>query len=436
MLSRKTALNWKWLAKVICLGLVVSWAGLLPRLAPVRPVQAAVQAIPYIGAEHPVSDFSSVIPASGEHPAAAFNPLSRQFLAVWESLTPTRKIAARLLSENGQPQGEAFVVSSGSRERLRPAVAYNRADREYLVVWMQDASGDASRFEIWGQRLNENRLLVDSPFLISSDRTLSLWSPRLVWAEASNQYLVVWETRDSSDIPDSIGMKLLLANGDSIAGMTLSAGDVTPETPDVVFNSLDQEYLITWTQQNPDGSYALAGTRRDLYGNRTGASPFAIYTSSYYLSNGRLAWNSQGYAVAFELAFSSYDHDIFLSSFDRAASSFPPPAGLAQTWREERFPQIVIQGGLPEFWVVYRYENTSGTQLWLHDIPLAEYEPDTGEEILLSDRSGWTFNPPALVSGAYGALAVYAGGLSEAAPHVYARGFWPIQAYLPLIQSR
>ena len=108
---------------------------------------------------------------SDEHtPAVAYNYVHKEYLVVWDNEWPggSRDIYARRVSEGGQILSW-FAITTGANNRLRPAVAYNAANNEYLVVWMYEVSSNV--YEIWGRIIPWNgpgtnaefRALLDHP---------------------------------------------------------------------------------------------------------------------------------------------------------------------------------------------------------------------------------------------------------------------------------
>jgi hypothetical protein len=88
---------------------------------------------------------------SDEHaPAVAYNYVQKEYLVVWDNEWPGggRDVYARRVSDSGQVLSW-FCVSTGTNNRLQPAVAYNATNGEYLVVWMKEVSSDV--YEIWGR---------------------------------------------------------------------------------------------------------------------------------------------------------------------------------------------------------------------------------------------------------------------------------------------
>ena len=74
------------------------------------------------------------------NPAIAFNAAGNKYLTVWEDhhwgWGTDWDIYGRLVGTDGLPAGEQFGISwEGSNSRLRPRVAANQQNGEFLVVW-------------------------------------------------------------------------------------------------------------------------------------------------------------------------------------------------------------------------------------------------------------------------------------------------------------
>ena len=68
----------------------------------------------------------------------------------WQSAAPA-DIYGQRVSKLGAFLGW-FPITTGPKNQVLPALAYNAVNDEYLVVWMKDVgTGD---YEIWGRRLS------------------------------------------------------------------------------------------------------------------------------------------------------------------------------------------------------------------------------------------------------------------------------------------
>jgi hypothetical protein len=157
-----------------------------------------------------------------------------------------------------------------------PAVAYNSADDQYLVVW--HGTGDAGQlaqfeFEIYGQRLDAatGLELGAGDFRLSDmgpdgDQTFNALNPAVAYNSRDNQYLVVWSGDDNTGS--------LVGNESEIFGQRLSAeglelgpndfrlSHMGPDGvagfsafyPAVVYNRAAGEYLVIWAGDDNAGT--------------------------------------------------------------------------------------------------------------------------------------------------------------------------------------
>ncbi len=104
---------------------------------------------PYVGGVFQVSGHTGQTSIGGENPSAAYNSQVKRFLVVWENMgTSYREIYRQLVSAGGQLAGNPIAISTGNNDRIRPCVAYSSIENEFMVLWMDDASGNGSRYEI------------------------------------------------------------------------------------------------------------------------------------------------------------------------------------------------------------------------------------------------------------------------------------------------
>ena len=185
-----------------------------------------------------------------ENPAVAYNPIQNEYLVVWAGddaplpLSNGRPeiFGQRIDAATGQEVGpNDFLISdpgpccSGTYSSHWPAVVYNPAHHEYLVVWregfatVQIVEGN---FDIHGQRLDAATGLEVGP----------------------------------NDFPIS----------DVGSGFQFQA-----DAPALAYNSTDDEYLVVWpaTTDNPalhPNEYEVYGQRLDWTGAEIGADDFRI----------------------------------------------------------------------------------------------------------------------------------------------------------------
>jgi hypothetical protein len=162
------------------------------------------------------ADTFSVAP-SGIAPDIVYNPRRREYLAVWSKRG--REIRARRLKPDGAAIGDSFRIWKGSGDgypAMSPSVAYDPANKVYLVAWSANGFPDSSIYgrTVSGKRKPERgrtRPLVDHeiPGLPTAEVAFSQRCGEFVMA--SEEYGKIWLTRVS-------------ARGRRVGGSTFVAG--------------------------------------------------------------------------------------------------------------------------------------------------------------------------------------------------------------------
>jgi hypothetical protein len=151
-----------------------------------------------------------------------------------------------------------------------PAVAYNSQNNEYLVVW----SGSNFTFEkneIWAQRVNAvNGQLLGNAIQISetgpddhTDPDYDAVTPDVVYNSQENEYFIVWSADHNIDYKFEIFGRRIHAESGQFASTTetiASMGDIGPnygafsaQTPSVAYNSTENEYVVVWSGDTDAG---------------------------------------------------------------------------------------------------------------------------------------------------------------------------------------
>ncbi len=223
-------------------------------------------------------------PAGPENPRIAYNNTSNAYLVVWRAgdfLQGQSDIYGQLLSGEGNLQGSGISISTANGNQLNPAIAYNSVDNEYLVVWQDDraTSGNTIRVDVYGQRISHTGTLKGSASAISPTFGQD-WEqlPDAVHSRANNEYLVVW--MDDRHYPEVDIYAQLVTNTGSPkgSGFAISTAGGEQTSPDVVYNSIDKEYLVVWEDER--------GSSEDIYGQYVSDSG-KLQDSNFAISTAR-----------------------------------------------------------------------------------------------------------------------------------------------------
>lgn len=129
-----------------------------------------------------------------------------------------------------------------------PAIAYNDALDQYLVVWESGASSSA---DLWGRVLQSNGTPVANPFLIcnASGRQASA---DVIYCTAADQFFVVWQDNRKGDydirgaLLDSKGKKQSLPGAAADSSLDICVQDSTQTMPALAYNHLQKSALAVW----------------------------------------------------------------------------------------------------------------------------------------------------------------------------------------------
>lgn len=127
-------------------------------------------------------------------PVVAFNPVSGEYLVVWDD-----DISARRLSLSGRLLGSKIPISLESPHQYKPAVAVME-DGTYLIVWEDLRNLGRRGADIYGQWLSAAGRPLGSNVALSTDRH-NQYSPSMVagadWG--TGDFIVIWEDDRASD---------------------------------------------------------------------------------------------------------------------------------------------------------------------------------------------------------------------------------------------
>src|SRR5262249_46356848 len=193
-------------------------------------------------------------------PAVAYNGVTNEYLVVWwadDNTTPHVDgeygiFGQRINAATGLQVGaDDFRLSDMGPdgdtdfEAFFPAVAYNGAANEYLVVWNGDDTTN-DEYEIYGQLLNAST----GAEVGANDFRLSDMGPdgnprvdasgsAVAYSGASNEYLVVWYGDDTTDGEYEIYGQLLNAStGAEVGANDFRLSDMGPDG-DLRFQAYD-----------------------------------------------------------------------------------------------------------------------------------------------------------------------------------------------------
>lgn len=214
--------------------------------------------------------------AHANAPAIAYNPATDEYLVVFVSNPSNpdpQQIFGQRLSAAGAPIGDAFQISDSVNGGDLPAVAYNSHLNEYLAVWDENSG---SPNQVLGQRVSATGAEVGADFQISNNGlntfATSDVGPDIAYNSTDDQYAVVWTSTTAGQAQAFI--QRLSGTGAEVAGDVQVVSDRdTTQQPTVAYNPQAHEYLVAFGGQvsNASGDQEIYGQLMNSVGARVGA---------------------------------------------------------------------------------------------------------------------------------------------------------------------
>ncbi|MEW6536397.1 MAG: hypothetical protein AB1454_12365 [Candidatus Auribacterota bacterium] len=237
-----------------------------------------------------------------EYPAIATDDTN--YLVIWQSKYQDGSefgIYGRLFDTNQNPVSSEFLVNSSTQnDQTNPAVDCN--GNTYLVVWTSTQNGNN---DIYAQLFSLNGEKIGSEILINSYTSGSQVYPDI--AHINNEYIVVWYS-DQPAVGFGIYGRLVGQEGNFISGefqINTTTGD-NVRHPEVASNG--NNFLVVWQTENTSdisGQFLHADGRKiksefkvNVYTDNTQRIPtIASDGSAYFLAWESFMQDGSGYGI-------------------------------------------------------------------------------------------------------------------------------------------
>ena len=145
-----------------------------------------------------------------------------------------------------------------------PSVAYDAVSGRYLAVWLtpRHAGSSSDGFDVYGAFLNRAGQPTGSEFRISDSNTAARSSPPSV-ATGNGEFAVAWTVRGS---PCRVYVQRVL-DASSRSDRQLTAGAAHQHSPNLIYNSTRQRYLLAYADGNDYMPPTLFGAQTADCGN-------------------------------------------------------------------------------------------------------------------------------------------------------------------------
>jgi len=302
-------------------------------------------------------------------------------------------------------------------DALHPAITYNPASDEYLVVWAgTDNSGSlvADETEIYAQRVDPasaqpvgERIRV-SEMGVDGDPSFAALHPAVAYNPVQDAYFAVWQGSASAGEFEIYGRAIRASDGSLGVTQRLTHmgpdGDATVHAlaPSLAVNTDTGTYYVVW-HSNAGGEVEVYGRVLDASGQPTGSGPTALSAAG---PAGDPDWRAADPAAAYDPTTGEYwvvwsgsdtidglvagEHEIFLRRV--APDGVPAGSGALRISRagpdgDARIdavrPQIVVDASLGELFVVWSANAPDGGGAF--DIYAQRVDAATGAEVGTDD---------------------------------------------------
>ena len=301
-----------------------------------------------------------------EIPAVAYNWKHDEYLVVWQNTWgASRDIYAQRVTGQGEVL-EWFDVAPTAplhpypNDRVQPSVAYDPVNDRYLVAWAYDTPGDGSNWDIHGIFVN-----WDGPIPGLHEFKICVWTtqqktPKVAYARAAEEFMIVWETNPSSTPGYISGRRMKASDGT----MPTSGSDFTIYddkyiekriNPEIAYNLARNEYLVVY-----DDTQDIYGTRFTGKGQPLGGGEFPIATwlgAAETQPSVAACKETDQYLVAWQ----NPQPDIYARFVKGDGSLDPTILHFASTSVDQINPQVACNSAGNRFLVVWQEQYSSAT---------------------------------------------------------------------------
>ena len=216
-------------------------------------------------------------PINKDSPAIAHDFHNNRYLLVYRKGSGVDDIYGQLLNSDGTVYGSELSISaSGAVEEQSPSVAYDSANRRFLVTW-HDYRTDSRM--VYGQLVNADGTphdqngdgIVDTDDnILISDGPGTGMNSSVAYDSTNKRFLVVWKDTSKADIYG----RIVKADGSMYADGFRITNPADPfawpntwwqEYPSVAYDSANQRFLVVWQDNRDDTNF------RDIYGQLVNA---------------------------------------------------------------------------------------------------------------------------------------------------------------------
>jgi hypothetical protein len=308
------------------------------------------------------------------YPDVTYDPTNERYLVVWmNNASGNWDVFGRFIPAEGLDFSlTSFPINDGGGDQWLPRVAFGQGNQKFLVVWNDDRP--ASPRQVSGQFVpGSGRYFTPGGFTIASDPSEDRLNADIVYNQAHDEYLVVWETVEPSD-QDDIWAVRMRADGTPLGGgeFAVAGWPDSEEQPRVAVCPAADQYFVVWQSDQGGGNYDVYGRMIAGDGTRTNIIPHLFYTAAPQQNPVvTCSFEKDEYLVVWEhqTIDSGEPRSIWAQRVQADGRKNKPlslGAGVSFPWQEAQHPAVA--GSSPQYLVIWEQDvnRQPGTEKDIH----------------------------------------------------------------------
>lgn len=374
-------------------------------------------------------------------PSVAYNWKHHEYLVVWHTkwTIGTRDIRAARISDTGQVLSTFTVYEHTTKDSAQPAVDYDPVNDRYLVVWVFDAFGDSSDWDLYGRFIpwdGPSASLTEFPICTWAAHQ---WNPKVVYAGTQQEFMVVWANEyQTGTLPMYISGRRVKASDGSFfgTGSDVTINDVSENrvNPNVAYNLARNEYLVVY-----DNTVDVFATRLNGSAAKLGTEFGIAGWPDVEINPAVAACNkTDQYLVAWQSLQSGIHNDVYVRFVD-GDGSFPTGGGplvIYNTSVHEQKPDVACNSTTSGsmFLVTYeqQYSNITGPYGIWGRLVYQDYSMSSVFGIV-AGMGSLNRTQPVVAGGGANYMTVWEHDRSASYQDIHGRLVSPYAVFLPLV---
>ena len=314
---------------------------------------------PLITKDFAVSQISGI----DQHlPAVAYNSKHDEYLVAWQSNYPPRRIEAARISSQGQVYS-AFTVSQSTNESAQAAIAYDSTLDQYLVVYIVQT---ATSWDVYGRFIAWNSPNATNPaeFAII-EWTSDQWNPKVAYNSISEEFMVTWTNAPSPGVP-YISARRVKADGSGFpdTAFAVNSGAEPRINPDIAYNRYLNNYLIVWEKDDSGGDIwgkrldAAGGTLATTGALASGEFSIAAWPDSEETPSVAACAQTGQYIVAWQSNTTDMGYNVYAWPLNSDGTTIGGPLLIDETADPEKTPDVTCDSPGSNFWIAMQGGHT------------------------------------------------------------------------------